>query len=165
MVSPLLCPLRWRVGRVGRGARIAARAASSPSDGSGSDAPTPPASATSNRDANALETALASAVRDQDYAAAARLRDMLHRMHTAEAAAEEAAAATGLANDGGECRAEGAEGGGGATPSPLPPPPSGGWASLGAPAWLADRLERLGFFLPTRIQRATCTAVLLQVHP
>ena len=30
---------------------------------------------------------------------------------------------------------------------------TGDWFSLGVPAWLADRVERLGFMRPTEVQR------------
>lgn len=41
-----------------------------------------------------------------------------------------------------------------------PTPPSG-WQGLGIPEWLADRVERLGYMLPTDIQRQTSKLMLL----
>ena len=38
----------------------------------------------------------------------------------------------------------------------------GGWIHLGAPEWLADRAERLGFRMPTRVQRNAMNAAQLQ---
>ena len=42
-----------------------------------------------------------------------------------------------------------------------PPTPPSGWQGLGVPEWLADRVERLGFMLPTDIQRQTTKLMTL----
>jgi ATP-dependent helicase YprA (DUF1998 family) len=41
-----------------------------------------------------------------------------------------------------------------------PTPPSG-WQGLGIPEWLSDRVERLGFMLPTDIQQQTAKLMML----
>lgn len=37
------------------------------------------------------------------------------------------------------------------------------WESIGAPGWLARRLQHLGFVLPTPVQRTTATALVRQL--
>lgn len=35
----------------------------------------------------------------------------------------------------------------------------GGWGKLGVPDWLADRAERMGFLMPTQVQRNSLGAI------
>ena len=74
-------------------------------------------------DLNTLQTELYAALEEEDYAAAAHLRD----------------------------RIELVTGAGGA----------GDWSALGVPEWLSDRLHRLDFTMPTRVQLQALRAIAL----
>lgn len=99
-------------------------------------------------DDNQLQTALTAAIDGEDYALAARIRDVLHQRGAASSSSEEDG------EEGGATQAAAAS----ATQQPNATNPDPDllpldWRALGVPEWLADRAERLGLRYPTLVQR------------